>query len=387
MRLFNSLSTAQLERLFDVAPVEFDSRSSRERLSMSLGATLYTPATRSELADAVLARAQAGVTSMVLCLEDAVPDAEVPAAEQNLIAALTTLHEASRDGVEAPLLFVRVRSPEQLTSIAARLGPAVARLTGFVLPKFGPDNGEAYLRALIQAQLDHGHWLYCMPVLESSAVAFGEQRPATLRWILRALRAHRDRVLAIRLGATDLSGLYGLRRQPEMTVYDVRVVSAMIADVINYLGRSEDGFVITGPVWEYFSAAERIFRPRLRQSLFETHDVAELRIQLLNRDMDGLIREVELDKTNGIVGKTVIHPSHVPIVHSLLVVSHEEYADALDIVAASGGGVAASGYRNKMNESKPHLNWAKRTLSRGQTFGVAKPEVAFVDILAANLLV
>jgi citrate lyase beta subunit len=103
--------------------------------------------------------------------------------------------------------------------------------------------------------------------------------------------------------------------------------------------------------------------------------------------MDGLIREVELDKANGLTGKTVIHPTHVPVVHALLVVSHEEYADAADVVAAQAtGGASASGYRNKMNESKPHLAWARRTMLRAKLFGVARADVAFVDVLAASLL-
>ncbi len=46
----------------------------------------------------------------------------------------------------------------------------------------------------------------------------------------------------------------------------------------------------------------------------------------------------------------------------------------------------ASGYRNKMNEVKPHTAWARRTLARAQAFGVARPDVTFVDLLAASVL-
>ncbi|MDO4240866.1 HpcH/HpaI aldolase/citrate lyase family protein, partial [Micrococcus sp.] len=45
-----------------------------------------------------------------------------------------------------------------------------------------------------------------------------------------------------------------------------------------------------------------------------------------------------------------------------------------------------SGYRNKMNESKPHMAWARSTMDRAQLFGVSRPEVSFVDILSASLL-
>ena len=44
------------------------------------------------------------------------------------------------------------------------------------------------------------------------------------------------------------------------------------------------------------------------------------------------------------------------------VVSHEEYLDAMAIAGNTAGGAAASPYRNKMNEMKPHQAWARRTL-------------------------
>ena len=107
---------------------------------------------------------------------------------------------------------------------------------------------------------------------------------------------------------------------------------------------------------------------------------------MLAADLDGLIREVVLDRANGLVGKSVIHPSHVAAVNSLSVVSCEEYLDALDVLGTeSAGGVASSAYRNKMNESKPHTAWARRTLLRSRVFGVAQEDVSFVDLLGAGL--
>ena len=100
-------------------------------------------------------------------------------------------------------------------------------------------------------------------------------------------------------------------------------------------------------------------------------------------DLDGLIREVHLDKANGLIGKTVIHPSHVAAVHALSVVTHEEYCDAADILRVTGGGAMASTYANKMNEAKPHRNWARRTMLRAEVFGVAAEGVTFVDLLTA----
>jgi hypothetical protein len=142
----------------------------------------------------------------------------------------------------------------------------------------------------------------------------------------------------------------------------------------------------TGPVWEYFSGGERLFKPLLRESPFIQHDERRLRAQLIAADLDGLIREVVLDRANGLTGKTVIHPSHVAAVHALSVVTHEEYLDAGEVLCTGGGGgVAASPYGNKMNESKPHTAWAHRTMLRARAFGVAREEISFVDLLGASL--
>ena len=116
------------------------------------------------------------------------------------------------------------------------------------------------------------------------------------------------------------------------------------------------------------------------------HRERALRTGLVEADLDGLIREVVLDQANGLCGKSVIHPSHVAVVHALSVVTHEEYLDARDVVEAvqEGAGVRPSGYQNKMNEALPHRAWAEATLARATAFGVSRPEVSFVDMLSAS---
>jgi hypothetical protein len=166
----------------------------------------------------------------------------------------------------------------------------------------------------------------------------------------------------------------------------VRTVADVLADVVNVFARAEVGYPVSGAVWEYYSAPQRILKPQLRETPFVASAEPRLRAELIAADLDGLIREVLLDRANGLTGKTVIHPTHVQPVHALSVVSHEEYVDALDVAgSAAGGGVSGSAYRNKMNESKPHAAWARRTLLRADAFGVASPEVSFVDLLAACL--
>ncbi|MER5882430.1 HpcH/HpaI aldolase/citrate lyase family protein [Streptomyces sp. NPDC001941] len=385
MRHFGHIPAAARAGLFHREPAEFTADSPADVLAAALGATLYSPATRPGLADDVLKQAARGVVSMVLCLEDSIDDAEVEGAEENLVRQFADL--AAR-GREVPLLFIRVRYPGQITDLVRRLADSVRLLSGFVLPKFTEERGVPFLEALAAAEAAVGRRLFAMPVLESPELLHLQTRPSTLAGIADAVEKYRDRVLALRLGVTDFCSAYGLRRSSDMTAYDVQIVASVIGDVVNVLGRSDGtGFTITGPVWEYFRLQERMFKPQLRRSPFMELRADELRTALIEHDLDGLLREIELDRANGLTGKTCIHPSHVLPVHALSVVSHEEYSDARDILRPErgGGGVLRSAYTNKMNEVKPHRAWAERTLRRAEVFGVAREDVGFVELLTAGL--
>ncbi|WP_330267244.1 HpcH/HpaI aldolase/citrate lyase family protein [Streptomyces griseorubiginosus] len=385
MRHFGHIAPEVRQRLFHQEPCEFTADSPARLLSAALGATLYSPATRPRLADDIVKQAGLGVVSMVLCLEDSIGDEDVAAGEENLVRQLTDLTERA---VGLPLLFIRVRFPEQIPDLVRRLGPAVRLLSGFVLPKFTEERGIPFLEALSVAEAASGHRLFAMPVLESPELLYRETRVETLEGIARAVDKYRDRVLALRLGVTDFCSSYGLRRAPDMTAWDVQIVASVIADVVNMLGRADGtGFTVTGPVWEYFRVQERMFKPQLRRSPFLEGQAEELREALIEHAMDGLLREITLDQANGLLGKTCIHPSHVLPVHALSVVSHEEFSDAQDILRPErgGGGVLRSQYTNKMNEVKPHRAWAERTLLRAEVFGVANEDIGFVELLAAGI--
>ncbi|MDX3619725.1 HpcH/HpaI aldolase/citrate lyase family protein [Streptomyces europaeiscabiei] len=386
MRHFGHVAPAERQRLFYREPGVFDADSPARVLAAALGGTLYSPATRERLADDIVKQAGRGVVSMVLCLEDSIDDSEVVGAEENLVRQFADL--AGRPDAELPLLFIRVRFPEQIPDLVSRFGPAVRLLSGFVFPKFTEERGVAFLEALTAAEATSGRRLFGMPVLESPELMYRETRVEALQGIAHTVDKYRDRVLALRLGVTDFCSSYALRRPPDMTAYDVQIVASVIADVVNVLGRADGtGFTVTGPVWEYFRVQERMFKPQLRTSPFLANRAGQLRESLIEHALDGLLREISLDQANGLLGKTCIHPSHVLPVHALSVVSHEEFSDAQDIVRPdrNGGGVLRSASRNKMNEVKPHRAWAERVLQRAEVFGVANEDIGFVDLLAAGL--
>lgn len=359
MRHFRFLSEERLAALFAQPPREFGPTDPGERLALALGATLYCPASRPHLARDVERAVDAGATSMALCLEDAIAMHEVPAAEANLVTTFRGLHAR---GAATPLLFVRVRRAHQILDLVERLGDAVALLSGFVLPKVTPAAGVEMLEAVEAAEAHSGRTLYAMPVLETPGVLRREHRGDTLAELARVFAKFRPHLLAIRLGATDLCGLHGIRRTRTMTVYDVKVVADVVADVVNIFGRTEDGWRITGPVWEYIDAAG-------------ADDPLPC----------GLMREVELDRANGLSGKSAIHPSQLGVVHGMSVVPQADHADALGVIARADGvgGVFPGADRDRMNEPAPHHRWALDVLARAEVFGVARPGVDTDELVRA----
>lgn len=379
-RHFHQLAPDVLDRLFLRRPEPITAQWSTQRTAVALGATLYVPATRPDLAEVIARRHREGVISMVIDLEDAVADEH---SDDAIDATVAALHQLDGSAAGQMLLFVRVRDVSQISSITSKLESAGA-LSGFVIPKFSAGEADTALQEIDRSARRLGGHLWAMPVLESAALVYRESRDDELATIATALDDHRDQVLAVRIGATDMCGLFGIRRDRDLTIYDVRVAADAIACVVNILGRADGtGHVITGPVWEYFADHERLFAPQLRTTPFRDHDAVWFRQQLVSRDIDGLLREIALDRANGMHGKTVIHPAHVAPVHALSVVTHEEYHDAVDILAGTTGGVAASAYRNKMNEMKPHRKWAERVMDRAAAFGVTAPGINFVDLLTA----
>nr|WP_315362266.1 HpcH/HpaI aldolase/citrate lyase family protein [Cytobacillus firmus] len=389
MRLFSDLPGEKINKMFYKKPGYFNKRSDRELLSYALGATLYMPATRPNIHQDLLSKKHAGLSSMVICLEDAIGDDEVEKAEDLLCSELENLSSDLVKGLceeeDLPLIFVRIRSYEQLMRLKSRIPNGMHLLTGFVLPKFSPAEGHKILTEIKELN-SHGYCLYAMPILETKEIIQKETRLEELIGIKKVLDQYFELILNVRIGATDFSGLYGIRRNSDTTVYDIAVIRDCISDIINIFLRADQPYVISGPVWEYFSSKERLLKPQIRQTPFMERlgqDGLKMRTDLIDRHMDGLIREIAMDISNGLTGKTIIHPTHIRPVQALNTVTLEEYLDAQSIAGQAGGkiGVMKSNYQNKMNEIKPHLYWAKKILLKSEVYGVLQDEITYIDLL------
>ena len=375
MRFFMDLPHEELTTIFYKQPTLFSKNTSKEHLAYCLGATLYMPATKPHIAEDLIIRKFPNLTSVVIDLEDAVGDLHMTAALHNLQQTFEVLVAAVEQGAvmqdDLPLLFIRPRNPEQLAEVTALLGPLQHQLTGYVFPKFRLQNADAYLTELEEQRMK-GYSLYGMPILETSDILYKEQRPETLLAIREKLVRHYDAILNVRIGTTDFSGIYGIRRTQQTSLYDILIVRDCLADIFNVFGRIENQFVISGSVWEYFDS------PVARE--YETGNTLTKK---LTAATEGLIKEIQLDRLNGLIGKTIIHPTHINIVNALHVVTHEEYMDAIDIMGNQQGlvGVQKSEYANKMNEMKPHFEWARKVLIRAEVYGVLHPQRQFNDLL------
>ncbi|MEG0258517.1 MAG: HpcH/HpaI aldolase/citrate lyase family protein [Lysinibacillus sp.] len=378
--------SSEAETIFYKKPQSFTKWDDSKILAYALGATLYMPASMPNITELIRSSKYKELTSLVIDLEDAIGDEELQDCEEKLVADIHTLFTSYKNQQlqleEIPLIFIRVRSPEQLAFLTQTLGEMQHVLTGYVFPKFTAAEGIEYFQLLEKTIAEHDLVLYGMPILESKDILYKESRMDALFAIKNVLSSFRARVLNVRIGATDFCGIYGIRRRVDSTIYDIAVIRDCIADIVNVLGREEDGFVISGPVWEYFNN-QRVLKPALRATPFIEKDGVDTRKALLDDCLDGLMKEVLMDRQNGILGKTIIHPSHIRIVHALYTVSYEEYMDALSISENNNGkrGVVKSIHANKMNEMKPHARWAQQILRQAQLYGVYNETKDFASIL------
>ena len=369
---------------FVVEPEHFNKYTERELLQYCLGAAMYMPGYK-DFTSKIISNAMPALTTMVLCFEDACPEEKVEEAMDNvhrLLAEVTkAVDEGRLDGDKVPLIFVRIRNLTQFKAFGEKLTKEEVRsLCGVNFPKFTAENGYEYYAYLKDLNDRFGEILYGMPIIEDPEVAYKESRIPQLMGIKKILDKYRDLVLQVRVGGTDFSSVFGVRRGVDYSLYDIMVVRECLSDIINVFGRNND-YVVAGPVWEYFRAPKEMMFEELPHHGIE--DYLMRRQPLVNGEIDGLLREVILDKANGFVGRTVIHPTHVKFVNALMAVTREEYEDACQILEAGGGVVKGAG-GNKMNEIRPHTNWARKVYNRARAFGVVKNESGYVKLFAVN---
>lgn len=360
-------------------PVDFDKYTEQGLLRYCLGATMYMPGTKDFL-QPILTKKYPGLTSMVMCFEDACKEELVPEAERNVLHLLDALNEELENGTilyeEIPLIIFRVRNVEQFKHFTSMLKQEhIHLITAFNFPKFTKEDGEEYFSHLEALNEKFDEIIYGMPILEAKEMAYLESRIPELMGVKAILDRYKKLVLNVRVGGTDWSSVFGMRRGINYTIYDIMTVRDCLKDVLNVFARHND-YSVSGPVWEYFRANKSMKFTEIPVSINESLFRRE---PLVNDAVDGLLRELLLDRANGFIGKTIIHPTHIPYVNGMLAVTQEVYCDAMQVLNTSGG-VIKSESGNKMNEIGPHRCWAEKIVMRAKAYGVIENEACYTNL-------
>ncbi len=322
--------------------------NNKNLLQYSLGALLYSPAVNDSIADNLISRKYDNVRSLAFCLEDAVADDAVHIAENQLVQSFEKIFNAVSDGFiqreELPFFFIRVRNPEQIERVFNRISQ-FNLLTGFIFPKFNPSNAFEYINNIMRINKNSDRPIYFMPILESSDILSIETRIDSLKQVRKILLNVKQFVLNVRIGGNDFCNVYGFRRNSSQTIYDIAVLRNVIADIVNVFGMD---YVISAPVWEYFE---------------NPNDDAW---------KSGLECELKMDRLNGLIGKTAIHPSQVSIINNSLMVDKDDYFDAVKILNWKDDvfAVSKSVAGDRMNEKKVHTKWAEKIIALSCIYGV-----------------
>ena len=309
-------------------------------IKYSVGALMYTPASNKKIADAVIGEKYGKQYSLALCLEDTIADDCVEEAEKQLVYSLQEIYKRKEDrGFYLPKIFIRVRRPEQIVRLFDKLVSAQDILCGYIIPKYSVENAIEYNQQIISVNRKAKRKIYMMPILESGNIVDYASRRKTLLETKKQIDLVADYVLNVRVGGNDFSNHFAVRRHYDETIYDI------LSDIITVFARE---YVVSGPVWEFFSSDN-------------------------NEWKYGLEKETKLDKLNGFIGKTVIHPKQISIVNEALKVSKKDYQDALSILGWDQTNTLQVGKSidgERMNEVKTHGNWAMKTIMLAQIYGI-----------------
>ncbi len=313
-------------------------------LHYSVGALLYCPANQKNIADSVINEKFGTKFSLALCLEDTINDNFVAEAEQILTSSIKQIYRAYQEhSFYLPKIFIRVRNAEQILQLTKAFDNAIEIITGFITPKFSPNNASTYIQELIKANEYTSKKLYMMPIYENASIIDMRNRIDILYSLKETLTQIDDLVLNIRVGGNDLCHMFGFRRHATESIHRITPIANIFSDIATVYGMD---YVISGPVWEYYSGEN-----------WET----------------GLIQEIQDDKLCGFTGKTVIHPNQIPVINEAYKVSRPDYNDAQSILNwnhNSNSLVSGSQAKERMNEYKTHTNWAQKIMYLAEAYGV-----------------
>ncbi len=287
--------------------------------ALELGGTLFVPATHRHLEAIAHGEKFTALRSVVFDTEDGL---KAEALDEGLARIKMLLAQLKPAGL---LRFIRPRSVKVLRQLLAF--EHIDRIDGFILPKFGLESAEPYLRTIDTASSTP----LFMPSIEGTEL-FDTMALKELRTLLLP---YKERIPLIRFGAEDMLRQLGLRRDCETSLYEMAAPSQVIASMIGTF--KPYGFDISAPVFPCY------------------------------KDSEGFERELLRDLSEGLVSKTIIHPDQITALERLYRVSKKEFGDAEQIINTTEAVFAQEG---KMAERSTNQPWAERIIIRARLYGL-----------------
>ena len=287
--------------------------------ALELGGTLFVPASHKNLATILSGEKYPALRSVVIDFEDGLTDADRLDALNNLPGTLAAIKENKL------LRFIRPQDPKMLETFLGQ--KHIEKIDGFILPKFGLDNADQYFSAIQNSKSTIQHYL--MPAIEGEEL-FDTQKLRQLRDILLP---YHDKIICIRFGAQDMLRQLGLRQTG--SIYDILTPAHIIANLISTF--KPHGFEISAPVYPDFS------------------------------DSEGFQKEIQRELENGLISKTIIHPSQIALINRLYQVTKSEFKESQKLLERHNGVINLNG---KMGELKTQSPWAEQILKRAELFDV-----------------
>jgi citrate lyase beta subunit len=282
-----------------------------------LGGTLFVPATHRHLQTVLEGAKFPKLRSAVIDLEDGIDAPSRPEALQRIASLLPAIRPATL------LRFIRPDTPQTLQELLQMKG--IANVDGFVLPKFGLDNAEAWLSPL------QNDAFALMPSIEGPELFSQPQ----LHLLAERLLPWQQRIPTIRFGLEDLLRQLGIARDCRTPLYGLAAPALAIASVLAAF--KPRGFNVSGGVYGCYEDAE------------------------------GFRSELEEELRQGLLGKTIIHPSQIDIVEEAYRVGTDEQSRADALLRTSSNVTALHGM---MLEKPTQLPWAETVHKRAALYGV-----------------
>lgn len=316
-----------------------------EKIAYEVGALMYSPALNDKVVEMIVNKKYNFKYSLALCLEDSICDDMVSIAQKQVIKTLSKIANLKKlKGISLPKIFIRVREAKQILEIFESLREGTESLTGFLIPKYSLENCDQYNEIISLINKKSNKKIYIMPILESSDIINLDTRIKYLKELKNKIDSIKEYILNIRVGGNDFCKEFRVRRNYKQTIYEITPVRNILSDILTVFSRE---YVVSGPVWEYFASENDEWKR-------------------------GLEKEIELDKLNGFIGKTVIHPKQIEVVNEGLKVSKEDYEDAKEIIKWENPELAVGKSHNgqRMNEVKVHFKWAEKIVTLADIYGV-----------------